>query len=66
MPFAVAAGTIGRVEHADVHVLHAKVSINHSFVLGTKMTQKTQKHYDNKASFHGNKVIDKINKKIIP
>ena len=61
MPFAVTAGTVGRIEHADVHVLHPEIAIDHGFVLGTKIPKKAQKHYDEEASFHGNKGNDEVN-----
>lgn len=61
MPFAVTAGAISGVEQADVHVFHAEVSINHGFGLGPKIPKKAQKHYDEEASFHGNKGNDEVN-----
>ena len=32
--FRVGAGAVGRIDDADVHVLHAKVTVNGSFGLG--------------------------------
>ena len=60
--FSIAAGAVGSVEHADVHILHAEVAINHGFGLCTQRSKQAQKHYDDKGSFHGNKVSKLVNR----
>ena len=55
MPFAIGAGAILRIDHADVDVLHTQIAIDLGG-LGVKASDEAKQCYKDWLSFHGNKV----------